>query len=202
MAKATGPVYDVPFRRRRRALTNYRKRLALVKSGRHRLVVRKSGKHVIVQLVAFNERGDTTTAMASSIELRKFGWPERSNLPTAYLAGALAGVRARERGVEEFVADIGLATASKGALVFAAVKGAVDAGLRTNFKEEMADPARVRGEHIAKYAELLKAQGGYDKQFADYIKAGIPPERIPEKFDEVKAAILKKGGSGTIGSEG
>jgi ribosomal protein L18 len=44
MAHATGPVYKVAFRRRRKNLTNYAKRLALVKGSSPRLVVRLRGE--------------------------------------------------------------------------------------------------------------------------------------------------------------
>jgi len=194
MAKATGPVYDVPFKRRRKGLTNYAKRLALVKGGKPRMVVRKSLKHVTVQFVKFGEKGDATIASANSAELKKFGWSDRSNLPTAYLTGALAAGKAKKKGVSEFVLDIGLSTASKGALPFGAAKGALDAGLKTRLAAEVIDEARIRGEHIAKYAESLKGSGTYEKRFSDYLKQGVQPEKLPEKFDEVKAAVLKAQG--------
>lgn len=195
MAKATGPVYDVPFKRRRKSLTNYAKRLALVKGGKPRMVFRKSLKHVSVQFVKFDERGDVVLAAANSAELKKFGWSDRSNLPTAYLTGALAAGRAKAKGVSDFVLDIGLSTASKNALPFGAVKGALDAGLKTKFSAEGVDMARVRGEHIAKYAEQLKGSGAYEKRFSDYLKQGMQPEKLPEKFDGVKAAVLKSQGA-------
>ncbi len=195
MAKATGPVYDVPFKRRRKNLTNYAKRLALVKSGKPRMVVRKSLRHVSVQFVRYEEKGDVTVASANSSELSKFGWSDRSNLPTAYLTGALAAGKAKKKGVTEFVLDIGLSTASKNALPFGAVKGALDAGLKTKFNPESVDAGRIRGEHIAKYAESLKGSGAYEKRFSDYLKQGMQPEKLPEKFDEVKAAVLKSQGA-------
>jgi len=193
MAKATGPVYRVPFRRRRDALTNYAKRLALVKSGKPRLVVRKSLKNVIVQFVKFAEKGDEVIAAANSMELKKYGWNPRSNLPTAYLTGALAAKRAAEKGISEFVLDIGLQTASKNSLPFSAASGAIDAGLKSGFKRDSVDDARIRGEHIAKYAESLKSAGKYEKVFSSYLKDGVRPEDLPEKFDAVKAQILKGG---------
>lgn len=193
MAKATGPVYNVPFKRRRKGLTNYAKRLALVKGNRPRMVVRKSLKRVSVQFVKFGDKGDVTLASANSAELAKYGWSGRSNLPTAYLTGALAAKRARKKGVADFVLDIGLATASKNALPFAAAKGAVDAGLKANIGPDVVEEARIRGEHIASYAEKAKAAGNYEKQFGAYIKEGVQPEKLPEKFDAAKAAVMKEG---------
>ena len=193
MAKATGPVYNVPFRRRRKGLTNYAKRLALVKGGKPRMVVRKSLKRVSVQFVTFGDKGDATLATANSSELAKYGWSGRSNLPTAYLTGALAAKRAKKKGVGDFVLDMGLSTASKSALPFAAARGAVDAGLKANIRPGVVEDARIRGEHIAAYAGKAKAAGKYEQLFGAYIKEGVQPEKLPEKFDAAKAAVMKEG---------
>ncbi len=193
MGKATGPTYTVPFRRRRENLTNYAKRLALLKSMEPRMVVRKSNRNVLVHFVNYAENGDVTVAAASSRELAKFGWHCSGNTPTAYLTGLLAGKRAKEKGIEKFVPDIGLATPSKGALAFAAVRGAMDAGLETKYEEGMVDEGRIRGEHIAKYAESLKGKPEYEKIFSSYLKANVPPESIPGMFDKVKEEIMKSG---------
>jgi large subunit ribosomal protein L18 len=191
MGKATGPTYRVSFRRRRENLTNYTKRLALLKSMKPRMVVRKSNRNMLVHFVKYAENGDVTVATASSRELVKFGWHCSSNTPTAYLTALLAGRRAKEKGIMEFVLDIGLATPSKGALAFAAVKGAIDAGLKTKYEEGMVDAGRIRGEHIAKYAEGLKGKPEYGKMFSSYLKANVPPESIPGMFDKVKEEIMK-----------
>jgi large subunit ribosomal protein L18 len=156
-----------------------------------RMVVRKSNRNVLAHFVSYAENGDVTLATASSRELAKFGWHGGSNTPTAYLTGLLAGKRAKEKGVDEFVLDIGLTTPSRGALAFAAVKGAIDAGLKTKYEEDMVDSDRMRGEHIAKYAESLKGKPEYDKLFASYLKANFPPENIPEMFDKVKEQVMK-----------
>jgi len=193
MPKATGPVYRVPFRRRRDSLTNYAKRLALVKSGKPRMVVRKSLKRVSVQFMGFAGAGDEVIAAADSRELAGLGWVPRRNLPTAYLVGALAGRRAREKGVSGFVLDIGLGAASKGALPFAAAKGAVDAGLEGVPGEGKVDEARVSGAHVAKYAESIKGSPQYGKQFGAFVKAGGVPEKLPELFAAAKAKVLKGG---------
>ena len=184
-------MYTVPFKRRRDSLTNYVKRLALLKSMKPRMVVRKSSKGVLVHFVEYAENGDKTIAAANSKELAKFGWQSRSNTPTTYLTALLAGTRAKGKGVSEFVLDIGLATPSKGALVFAAIKGAVDAGLKTKYEEGMFDAGRIRGEHIAKYAESLKGKPEYDRIFSSYIKANISPESIPQVFDKVREAVMR-----------
>jgi len=191
MPRATGPTYNVPFRRRRERTTNYAKRLALVKSGKPRMVVRKTLNRVIVEFVEFAEIGDKVLARADSDELKQFGWVGRGNLPSAYLTGMLAAKKAAKNNVSDFVLDMGLAVASKNALPFAAAKGAVDAGLKGAVGEGKIDDSRIRGEHIAKYAEEAKKSGKYDKLFSMYIKEGVKPEKLPEMFDAAKAKIGK-----------
>ena len=90
MAKA------LDFRRRREALTDYKRRLALVKSGMDRVVVRKTNKRIIGQIIRFNEKGDVVLSSADSNELRKaYGWPSRRNKSTAYLTGLLLAKKAK-----------------------------------------------------------------------------------------------------------
>ncbi|MFH1285650.1 MAG: 50S ribosomal protein L18 [Candidatus Micrarchaeota archaeon] len=191
MAKATGPVYCVPFRRKRERRTDYRKRLALVKSERVRMIVRKTNKQVLIQFAEYADIGDKTLSSTVSNELVSRGWIARRNLPTAYLAGFLAGFKAKKAGVKEFVLDIGLQTPSKGALVFAAAKGAIDSGLKSSMGSEVIDEARIKGEHIASFAKNLKESTGATKvtRFSSYSKAGVTLESLPELFEKVKGEI-------------
>lgn len=193
MAKATGPTYIVPFRRRRENVTNYAKRLAMVKSGT-RLVVRKSLKNVLVQFIDFSDKGDKVLAQASSAQLAKFGWFPHSNTPTAYLTGLLAGKRAAKSGVKSACLDIGLYTPSKGSRVFAALKGVLDAGIKVPSGEGLSSETRLKGEHIAAYAKSLKGTPDYEKRFSVYIKQGVSPENLPDLFEKVKGGILSKSG--------
>lgn len=138
MTKATGPTYDVKFRRRRDGTTDFCKRLALVKSGSTRMVVRRSNRNVRIQFVEFDPKGDRTILTVDGLALAgQLKWPSKRNVWTAYLVGMYAGVEAAKKGVKEFVLDIGRYTPSKGNLVFAAMKGAVDAGLKTSYSEDM-----------------------------------------------------------------
>jgi large subunit ribosomal protein L18 len=191
MAKATGPVYKVAFRRRRKNLTNYAKRLALVKGMLPRMVVRKSSTGVLAQFSEFSSKGDKVLVSVRSPQLRQYGWFPRCNAPTAYLCGLLAGRLAQKRGVKEFNLDIGMQTPSKGSVVFAALRGAADAGLKTNYTEEMISDARVSGEEIAKYASSLKSSdpGKYSRLFSGYIKENFSPERMAEAFKSAKAKL-------------
>ncbi|MBD3398532.1 50S ribosomal protein L18 [Candidatus Micrarchaeota archaeon] len=191
MAKAKGPTYVVPFRRRKEKSTNYEKRLGLVKSGKPRMVVRRSNRHVLVQLVEFNPSGDKVLISVNSKKLKKFKWASRRNLPTAYLAGFYAGVLGKKAGIKEFVLDIGLVPPVVGGLPFAAQKGAVDAGLKSPHGENIVDDGRVKGAHIEALANSL-SEAEYKKRFASYLKEGFDPKKFTSLFESAKEAISKE----------
>ncbi|TDA30765.1 MAG: 50S ribosomal protein L18 [Hadesarchaea archaeon] len=182
------------FRRRREGRTDYRLRFRLLKSGKPRLVARVSLNHVRAQVVEFHPRGDRVRASAFSGELREFGWKGgTSNTPAAYLVGLMCGLRARKGGVEECVLDVGLHDPVPSSRVFAVLKGALDAGLRIPHSEEMLPgEERIRGEHIASYAQRLKEEGGYERRFSEYLKRGLPPEELPRHFEEVKKELMER----------
>ena len=183
---ARGPRYRVPYRRRREGKTNYRKRLKLLLSRKPRLVVRITNRRVIAQVVEYHPDGDRTLVYADSKELEKFGWKgDLNNTPAAYLTGLLVGKKAKDAGIEEAILDIGLRTPSRGARVFAVLKGAVDAGLEVPHSEEiLPDESRIRGEHIAAYYEQNP------ERFAEYEKRGLKPSDLPAHVDEVKSKIM------------
>jgi len=159
LSRARGRMHVVNFRRRREGRTDYAKRLALLKSGKPRMVVRKSNKYVTVQFVKFGEKGDETIASATTMELKKIGFPGKCNTPSAYLAGIAAAKKARAKGVGEFVLDIGRQTASRGSIVFAALKGALDAGLKTSHAPEMIPSEdRIKGSHLNCAAQFEEAR--------------------------------------------
>jgi len=192
---AKGPSYSVPFRRRREGKTDYRQRKKLIISKLPRLVVRKTGRNIITQLIRATVIGDIVIVSAHSHELRKkYGWlGSLNNLPAAYLTGLLCGLRAAAKGVEKAILDIGLHTPSKGAGVFAAMKGFVDAGVEVPHDESiLPDESRIRGEHIAKYAEMLATENPekYSRHFSEYLARNLPPQKIPEHFEAVKEKIL------------
>lgn len=149
MTKATGATFRVDFRRRREGVTDYADRLALLKAGNPRLVVRKTNKYVVVQLIEYSPDGDKAIAGASSRELRKYGFAGKCNTPSAYLTGALVGKKGIAKGVKAAVADFGRHSSSKGGLLFAALKGAADAGIEIAFDESMLPSAdRLEGKHL------------------------------------------------------
>lgn len=140
--------FVMPFRRRRENKTNYAKRLGFVKGGRTRMVVRRSNKGLIIQFIEYSEKGDRTLyGMHSSLLKKKFNFPAKCNTPTAYLAGLYAGKHAKVKGVKSAIADINT-SASKGAIVFAAIKGAIDAGLEIPFDEGKIIKERMNGSHL------------------------------------------------------
>ena len=196
---ARGPRYRVPFRRRREGLTNYYKRRKMLLSGKPRFVVRKTANHIIVQVVEAKPIGDVILVSAHSNELRRdYGWlGDTNNTPAAYLVGLLAGLKALRAGILEAIPDIGLHRAVPGARVFAAIKGAIDAGLKVPCSEEMwPSEERIRGEHIAAYARMLREQhpDEFERRFSRYLARGLDPERLPEHFEKVKAMILARFG--------
>ena len=193
MGHATGPVYKVAFRRRRKNLTNYAKRLALVKGDAPRMVVRKSTTGVLVQFIEYSMSGDRMLSSIRSSALKQYGWSPRCNAPTAYLCGMLSAKAAAKKGAKSFNLDIGMHTPSKGSLLFAALKGAMDAGLTTNYTDEMITEDRITGAKIAEYAKSLRASDAakYSKIFSGYIKEKFEPEKIVEAFNSAKGKISK-----------
>jgi len=162
MTRAKSPSYRVYYRRRRSGKTNFVKRLALMKSGKTRMVVRRSNKNVVVQFVAFDPKGDKTLVTVNGAQLaKKYKWPSKRNVWTAYLAGLEAAKLAKKQGVSDFVLDIGLYVPSKGSVLFAALAGANDAGLKSDF----------------------------DDSIIPSDKLSNPPEKIKGLFEEVKGKI-------------
>lgn len=189
MARATGPRYIVPLKRRRKKLTDYAKRVDLLKSNKPRMIVRKSGLHILVQIASPSNEGDKIIAQVSSKELGKYKWPDKCNTPSAYLAGYLCGKKALKAKINAAILDAGLQTITAGNIIFAAVKGAQDAGVDIPMGEGMISEDRLNGTHIAEYAKSIKGTEKYDKQFSAYLKAKIKPEELPELFEKVKKEL-------------
>jgi len=191
---AKGPSYRVPFRRRREGKTDYRSRKALVLSRLPRLVTRGTLKHTIVQIIKAETTGDQVMVSAHSRELVKtYGWNGNcGNLPAAYLTGLLCGSRALVQGVKKAVLDIGLESPSRGARVFAALKGVLDAGVMVPHNESMLpDNHRISGQHIVDYASQLSSNPeAYHKKFSKNLSRGLRPEQLSEHFSSIKEKII------------
>lgn len=185
------------FKRRDAQKTDYKQRLALLKSGKHRIVVRKSLDNVRIQIIKYETDGDKTVVDVLSKKLAKYGWKGHcGNTSAAYLCGLVAALEASKKGVDSAVADAGLQISSKGSVIYAALVGAQDAGLKLNLgKENLPDIKRISGAHVAEYAKKLKAdKQKYEKQFSACIRNGLEPEKMVEHFEEVKKNILKEYG--------
>ena len=119
------------------------------------MVVRKSNSNVMIQFIDFGPTGDRTLFTVSSVHLAKLHkWPSKRNVWTAYLVGLMAGKSAKKNNVKEFVLDIGMYVPSKGSILFAALKGVVDAGISAKY-----DPSKVPEDKISnppdKYKEIF-----------------------------------------------
>ncbi|HIQ51586.1 MAG TPA: 50S ribosomal protein L18 [Nautiliaceae bacterium] len=180
---AKGPRYVVKFRRRREGKTNYRKRLALLKSGKARFVFRRTLTKIIGQVIIYEEKGDKTLVSATSEELRKFGWKAGlKNVPASYLTGLLLGLKAKEKGINEGVFDLGLYSPTKGNRAFAFLKGLLDANIEIPHSEDkFPSEDRIRGEHIANFEKKR------DYHFSQY---QIDLKELPKHFEEVKEKII------------
>ncbi|MHA1222409.1 MAG: 50S ribosomal protein L18 [Candidatus Heimdallarchaeaceae archaeon] len=188
-----GPLYRVPFRRRREQKTDYQQRKRLLKSGKIRFIARPSNKNVLVQFIESKAGGDKTLIQTRSSDLKSFGWDiSTSNLPAAYLTGYLAGKKALKAKVKEAILDIGIYTPNPGTRIFATLKGVVDAGVEVPCNERMLpSEERIRGEHIKAYAKLLAKEDKeqYKLRFAKYLEVNKKPEDVPNLFEQTKSKI-------------
>jgi large subunit ribosomal protein L18 len=191
MAASSG--YCAPYRRRREGKTDYRTRRSYILSGKTRVVIRGSLKNVTAQIVMAKPQGDEVLVSAHSRELtRSYGWKaSRGNLSAAYLTGLLCGLKAKAKGLEEAIPDIGLHSPTKSARIFAVLKGVSDAGIDVPHDEEkLPNEKRIEGEHVVEYAKSLASNPEeYQAEFSKYLEQKLSPENLPESFAEVKKNI-------------
>lgn len=191
-----GKIRKFPLKRRLQFRTDYRRRKRLLLSGLPRFVVRRTGKNIIIQVVEARLEGDHVLVSAHSRELaRDFGWlGDRNNTPAAYLTGLLAGLKCLKAGITKAVLDAGISKPTRGGRIAAALKGGLDAGLDIPHGEEiLPDEDRICGKHIVGYASKLREEDSelYARMFSEYLKRGLPPEKLVEHFYDVKSRILK-----------
>lgn len=188
-------VRRIPHRRRREKKTDYRLRLRLLKSGKSRFAIRRTSNNLTCQIVKYSQNGDNIIVSVNSSHLRKIGWKGHTgNVTAAYLTGLLCGEKAKKLKINEAVLDIGLHTSTKGSRIYAALKGALDSGLKIPHSPDILPPEeRVSGKHIADYAAKIKKEGQakYKKIFSSYLKNKIPPETVPAHFATIKKKIAK-----------
>jgi large subunit ribosomal protein L5e len=101
--------------------------------------------------------------------------------------------------------DIGLARTSTGARIWGCLKGGVDGGLAipysenrfpgydTESKEVDAETHKkyIFGEHVSEYMETLEEadQTAFNKQFSNFIKAGISADKVVPMYEAAHKAI-------------
>lgn len=180
-------IISVQFDRKRKKATDYRKRLKLLSSGKERLVIRKTSSHIIIQIASFGENGDSVLASASSSQLAKYGWAlGKKSIPAAYLTGLLAGKFALSKNIKHAILDAGTQKPASRGKVYAALKGAIDAGLEVPASKDIfPSEERIAGKHIADHLSSAKSPS----QFSLYKKNDITPEKVTRLFDAVKAKI-------------
>ncbi|MEK6959342.1 MAG: 50S ribosomal protein L18 [archaeon] len=181
--------FEVKFRRRREQKTDYRKRLGLVRSNKPRIVVRKTNKRIIAQAIMFDPKGDNTLASADSNELEKFGFYGTNNTPSAYLTGYLLGKKLASKS-KEGILDMGRKKASKGNVIFAALKGVADSGIAIPYSAEVVPSEdRINGKVIDEYIKKLGDKAKIT--FSYYEKKGIKLGELNKAFEKAKAEIAK-----------
>src|SRR3989344_503020 len=184
-----GSIFTTSFRRKRQGRTYYKTRFKILTSDKYRFVVRKSLRGIQASIVEYDTKGDKVLLTVNTKELDKLGWKgDTGNLPSAYLIGLIAGKKSIGKGIKDAILDIGPNNSVKGSRLYAALAGALDSGLKIPFDPKILPPKdRIAGEHIAKYANLLKSDTPrYEKQFANYIKKGLAPEDISKHFNDIK----------------
>lgn len=148
---------SLQYRRRREGKTNYHKRLKLLQAGVPRLVVRRSNTAVTCQFIEYSPAGDRVLAQASAKDVATAGLSgvSRKSVPASYLTGYIAGMRAKKAGVKHAILDLGMQTATKGNRLFAAAKGAIDAGVTVPVSEDiLPSQERLQGKHIAEHRNV------------------------------------------------
>ncbi len=140
----------LPPKRKRLGKTDYRLRFRLASSGKPRLVIRKSLKNILAQIIIYQKGGDCVVASAHSNELKKYGLEQvRRDIPVAYLVGYLVGRKAAQKKIREAILDIGLYRVTKGSLLFAALKGTLDAGITiAHGNNVFPSEDRIKGKHL------------------------------------------------------
>ena len=151
-------------RRRQEAKTDYGSRLVMLKSGKPRLVVRKTNGQIIMQIVVSDLAQDKVVSGISSNALLEQGWPKELNgslkgLAAAYVTGRLLAEKVKGK-VPEAILDLGMQRNIKKSRIYAAVKGAIDGGLKVKVSEEVLptlDEIKKRSnEKVQKVFDKLK----------------------------------------------
>src|SRR3989344_471139 len=127
-------------RRRKEGKTDYKARFTFLKSSSPRLVIRKTNRYIIAQIIQSQGAQDIIITSVNSRDLLENGWPKEKigslkGLHAAYLTGFMLGKRAKTKS-KDIILDAGLQRHVKQSRIYAALKGAIDAGLHVAHSEE------------------------------------------------------------------
>ncbi|MCX8158684.1 MAG: 50S ribosomal protein L18 [Candidatus Pacearchaeota archaeon] len=148
-------------RRRREAKTDYRNRLVLLKSQKPRLVIRKTNRYIIAQIVVSEIAQDKIIVGLTSKVLLEKGWPRElsgslKSLSAAYLTGFLVGKMAQKQNITSAILDIGMNRNIQKSRLFAALKGAIDSGLKIPHNPDCLPPMEmIKKEKISKIFDKI-----------------------------------------------
>ena len=184
-------VHRLAFKRRRAGSTDYALRTKLLRSKLPQLIVRSSNKYVYVQVTSPTASGDRILTSASSKELATFGWRLGSaSIPAAYLVGYIAGLRAIGLGIPSAILNMGLTTPTKGNRAFAAIGGAIEAGLNVPHQDDvMPSEDRLYGRHIAEYVKKVKEAATPEARLTHFSRF------FAEEGVDIEAEVQKAKGS-------
>jgi large subunit ribosomal protein L18 len=86
---------------------------------------------------------------------------------------------------------MGLHARGPGSRIFAAAKGAIDAGLTIPHDDKALPPKdRVQGTHLISYSKQIASnQEAYKRMFSAYLKNKLKPEELGGHITEVEAKI-------------
>ena len=143
-------------RRRKKNLTDYKKRIAFLKGNRPRIVFRKTNRYLIAQYVTSDETKDVVEIGINSKSLINYGWPKEfqnslKSIPAAYLLGFLIGKRIMREKRETPIADFGMIRVLHKSKPFAFLKGLIDSGLSIKQKKDaFPSEERIAGKNLKK----------------------------------------------------
>ena len=166
-----------------------------MKSDAPRAVVRKSTNHVTVQIVQTAKEGvDHVMASGHTKELAGFGYTGHGgNVPAAYLAGYLAGLRMGKKTEDaEAIVDLGVQTTTHGTRLFAAVNGIMDAGIKVKV-DPVAFPSneRLSGKHIAAFSQKEPSKMNRT-QFSRYVSKKVDVQLFSEMVEAAKKNMSER----------
>lgn len=176
----------------RKGKTNYRKRERLLMGKTDFLSVKVSTQNVFAQVLRPELKGDKVITSVHSRELNSYGWKgSLKNMSACYLVGFLLGRKCEKMGIDHVVLYTGIRPFT--ARIASCVRGLIEAGVTSPHSEEILPPnERIRGEHIATYASLMKEnEDKYRTRFSGLLASGMNPETYPDHFDTVKNQILQ-----------